>query len=119
MKKEIIIDATNKKLGRLASEVAKTLRGKTEADFLPNRTEFPHVTVKNVDAMSLSEKKLKETFFGSYSGYPGGRSVKSASSVAAHDKRDLLLRAVSGMLKNNRIKDPILKGLTLYHGDKE
>lgn len=119
MKKEIIIDATDKKLGRLASEVASSLRGKTDPDFLPNRTTFSRVIVKNVDAMSLSEKKLKETFFGSYSGYPGGLRQRSASSVAAKDKRELLKRAVSGMLKNNRIKTPILKGLILYHGDKE
>ncbi len=119
MKKEIIIDAKDKKLGRLASQVASALRGKTDPDFLPSRTEFPRVIVTNVDAMNLSEKKLKETFFSRYSGYPGGLHKKSASTVAAKDKRELLRRAVSGMLKNNRIKDPILKGLMLYHGDKE
>src|SRR3989344_8936729 len=105
MKKEIIIDATDKKLGRLASEVASSLRGKTDPDYLPNRTTFSRVTVKNVDAMSLSEKKLKETIFTRYSGYPGGLHKKTAHAVASKDKRDLLYRAVSGMLKSNRIKD--------------
>ncbi len=119
MKKEIIIDATDKKLGRLASQVASALRGKTDPDFMPNRTEFSRVIVKNVDAMSTSEKKLKETIFGRYSGYPGGRHEKTAFTVAEKDKRELLHRAVSGMLKQNRIKAPMLKGLILYHGDKE
>jgi large subunit ribosomal protein L13 len=117
MKKEITIDAKNKKLGRLASEVAKTLRGKTEADFLPNRTTFPMVTVKNVDEIEFNEAKMKNTFFQRYSGYPGGRKVFSAWDVAQKDKRDVLKHAVWGMLHKNRLKKEIIKNLILLHGN--
>lgn len=117
MKSEIIIDAKGKKLGRLASEVAKALRGKTEADFLPNRTTFPKVTVKNADLIEFSENKLKKTFFQTYSGYPGGRKVFSAWEVAKKDKREVLKHAIHGMIHKNRLKKEMLKNLTLKHGE--
>jgi len=117
MKAEIIIDAKDQKLGRLASRVAKALRGKTEADYLPNRTTFPKVTVKNVDLIEFSENKLKKTFFQTYSGYPGGRKVFSAWEVAQKDKREVLKHAVYGMIHKNRLKKDILKNLILKHGE--
>lgn len=117
MKKEIIIDAKNKKLGRIASQIALALRGKTNVGFLPHVTVLPKVIVKNADAIDFSEKKLKEKKFGRYSGYPGGRRTKSALEVAQKDKRDVLKRAVSGMLPRNRLKKMMIKNLTLYHGE--
>ena len=116
MKSEIIIDAKGKKMGRVASQIAKSLRGKTDADFLPNRTTFPKVTVKNVDGISFSENKLKKTFFQRYSGYPGGRKVLSAWEIAQKDKREVLRHAIWGMLHKNRLKKEIIKNLTMYHG---
>ena len=117
MKKEIIIDAKNKKLGRIASEIAKALRGKTEADFLPERTAMPKVIVKNADEISFSEKKLKESFHARYSGYPGGRKETSAFLVAEKDKREVLKHAVVGMLPRNRLKKTMIKNLIIYHGE--
>lgn len=119
MKKEITIDAKDGKLGRLASKIATALRGKTDADFLPHKVEFPQVYVTNVDDMDLSESKLKKTFSVRYSGYPGGLKETSAFLIAQKDKRDLLKLAVWGMLKNNRLKKRMLKNLTLFHGNKE
>lgn len=116
MVKEIIIDAENKKVGRLASEIAKALRGKTSAGFLPYSLDLPKVTVKNTDGMAFSEKKLKEKEYWTYSGYPGGRKVKSAWEVAQKDKREVLRRAVWGMLRKNRLKKIMIKNLILLHG---
>ena len=117
MKKEIVIDAKNKKLGRVASEIAKALRGKTEADFLPNRTTTPKVIVKNADVINFSEKKLKGAFHARYSGYPGGRKVTSAFLVARKDKREVLRHAILGMLPRNRLKKNMVKNLIIYHGE--
>lgn len=117
MAKEIIIDAKNKKLGRLASEVAKALRGKTDAGFLPHSLDLPKVMVKNADEVAFSEKKLKEKEYWTYSGYPGGRKVKTAWEVAQKDKREVLRRAVSGMLAKNRLKKIMIKNLILLHGE--
>ena len=117
--KDISFDAAGKKLGRLASEIALALRGKTSADFLPNRTVFPRITVKNVDAISYrSEQKTKKTEFARYSGYPSGRRVFTAHDVLKKDQRELLRRAVWGMLPKNRLRAKMIKNLTLYHADK-
>ncbi|OGF64454.1 50S ribosomal protein L13 [Candidatus Giovannonibacteria bacterium RIFCSPHIGHO2_01_FULL_45_24] len=117
MAKEIIIDAKNKKLGRIASETAKALRGKTSVGFLPHSLDLPKVIVKNADSIAFSEKKLKDREFWTYSGYPGGRKVKSAWEVAQTNKRDVLRRAVSGMLRKNRLKKLMIKNLIIYHGE--
>jgi len=114
---EIIIDAKNKKMGRLASEAAKALRGKTSAAFLPNSQNLPKVIVKNADEIDFSEKKLKESFFARYSGYPGGRRVKSAFVVAQKDKREVLKKAILGMLPKNKLRKIMIKNLILKHGE--
>jgi large subunit ribosomal protein L13 len=118
MKKEIIIDAKGQKLGRVASRVAFALRGKTDPDFLPHRVAFPKVYVKNIDELDLSTKKLKETFFIRFSGYPSGDKHVRAYDIAQRDKRELFRRAVLGMLHRNRLRDQMIKNLILYHGDK-
>lgn len=114
---EIIIDAKNKKMGRLASEAAYALRGKTSASFSPNSQNLPKVVVKNADDVDVSEKKLKESFFARYSGYPGGRSVKSAFLVAQKDKREVLKKAILGMLPKNKLRKIMIKNLILRHGE--
>ena len=119
MKSEIIIDAKDKKIGRLASEIAKTLRGKTEADFAPNSTTLPRVLVKNVDKIVFSENKLKNTFFQRYSGYPGGRKILSAFEMAQKDMREVLKHAVLGMIHRNTLKKRMIKNLVMYHGENK
>lgn len=117
--KEIVIDAKDKKLGRIASEVALALRGKTSVDFLPNRISFPKVFIKNVDELDLSENKLKKTFFVRYSGYPGGQKIRSAHDVFQKSKSDLLKKAIYGMIRRNRLKSKMIKNLILYHGEQK
>lgn len=117
--RQIIIDAKGKKMGRVASEVALALRGKLSVDFLPNNVELPKVLVKNVGELDLSREKLKKTFFVRYSGYPGGKKIISAHDVAQKNKKELLKKAISGMIRRNRLKSKMIKNLTLYDGDKE
>ncbi len=119
MKKEIIIDAKGQKLGRVASQIAFSLRGKTEADFQPNRKEFPMVIVKNVDSIDFSQKKLKAEFFKTYSGYPGGLKERRTKEIAARDPREVLKHAIRGMIKRNRLKDHMIKNIHLYHGNEK
>ena len=117
MEKQIIIDATKQKLGRIASEIAKTLRGKTTPDFLPNRTTFPHIVVTNADLLDVSLARLSKTMFSRYSGYPGGKKDFSALSVAQESMPELLRRAVWGMLPKNKLRSQMIKNLVIYHGD--
>ncbi|MEK9175733.1 MAG: 50S ribosomal protein L13 [Patescibacteria group bacterium] len=117
MIKEIIIDAQKQKLGRIASEVAKSLRGKTTPDFLPNRTTFPKIIVKNVDKINMNVRRLKKNNFSSYSGYPGGRKTRPMFDIAKKDIRELLRRAVWGMLPKNKLRSVMIKNLIIYHGN--
>ena len=117
MIKEIIIDAKKQKLGRVASEVAKSLRGKTTPDFLPNRITFPKIIVKNTDAIDINVRRLKKTTFSTYSGYPGGRKAHSMMDLAEKDMTELLKHAVWGMLPKNKLRSVMIKNLILYHGD--
>src|SRR3989338_9174408 len=113
MATEIIIDAQKQKLGRVASEAAKSLRGKTTADFAPNSTIFPKVIVKNVDAIDINVRRLKQETFSRYSGYPGGRRETSMHDVAKEDMTELVRRAVWGMLPKNRQRSKMIKSLIL------
>ena len=117
MKQEIIINAAGKKPGRIASQIALALRGKKSADFLPHSKNLPKVSVKNIDEIDFSEKKLKAKKFKKYSGYPGGLKRRSAWTLAVSDKREVLRHAINGMLPKNKLRKIMLKNLTLRHGE--
>lgn len=115
----ITIDAAGKKLGRLASQVAYALRGKTSPSYTPNSMDLPKVVVKNADHISFSEKRLNESEFKRFSGYPSGLKLTKASDAAAKDKREILRHAISGMIHRNKLKSRMIKNLTIYHGDEK
>lgn len=108
------IDASGKKLGRVASEVAVLLMGKNLADF--NRNEIPNVKVNIVNSSKaeISEKKKNEKIYNSYSGYPGGlkqRTMKNVIGRAGFSK--LFEDAVYGMLPCNKLRDKMMKNLII------
>lgn len=118
MAKEITISAKGKSLGRLAAMIAQLLRGKGTADFVPHAPSIPRVVVTNIDALSISEKKLHTKVHWRYSGYPSGRHEVLWRDVAQKDKGLLLRRAVLGMLPKNRLRPRMLKSLTIEHGNR-
>ncbi len=112
MTKQIKIDASGQKLGRLASRIAKTLMGKDRPDYAPNKVVDVEVLVENVDKLDINDKKLDNETHERYSGYPGGRKVFSWREVAEKKGYFELLRvAVKGMLPNNKLKDKRMKRL--------
>lgn len=107
-------DATDRKLGRLASEVATKLMGKDDVNFTRHKVADVDVTVKNASRMNISDDKLDTKEYDRHSGYPGGRKVETAREVV--EKKgysELIRRAVRGMLPNNKLKDPTMKNLTI------
>ena len=116
MNKEIIIDASHKKIGRLATEIAQLLRGKTTADFLPHRTTFPHVVVKNTNQLMVTPSRLRGLRYSNYSGYPSGRKETSGTTIAKKDMRELVRRVVWGMLPKNKLGREMLRRLRVYAG---
>lgn len=114
MKTEYTIDATGKKLGRVAAEAAALLMGKTNPDFRRNTIPDVAVTIVHVSKLDVSEKKRKETEYVRYSGYPGGLKTETMEAVIAKKGyTEIMRKAVYGMLPSNRLRARMLKNLTI------
>jgi large subunit ribosomal protein L13 len=108
------IDATDKQLGRLASEVAALLIGKNKADFARNVLSGNTVTVNNAGKLRVSPKKMDEKFYKRYSGYPGGlKELSMAHVVEKKGYKEILNIAVKGMLPKNKLTNGMMKALTI------
>ncbi len=108
------IDATEKTLGRLSSEVAALLIGKNKLDFARNVLSGNTVTVINAGKLKVSPKKLQEKFYSRYSGYPGGlKELSMAHVVEKKGYSEAITIAVKGMLPDNKLKKGMMKALTV------
>jgi large subunit ribosomal protein L13 len=111
-----VVDAENKVLGRLASELAKILRGKHKPQFTPHVDTGDYVIVVNAEKVSLTGNKLKDKVYYSHSGYPGGIKSVTAEDLKAKKPEDLIRFAVKGMLPKNRLGRKLFKKLKVYAG---
>jgi large subunit ribosomal protein L13 len=103
------IDATNEKLGRLATKVAKLLLGKDQTDFVKNSIVGCKVKVINASKMSIEDKKMATKTHAMYSGYPGGLKHETlVQTVAKKGYGEILKKAVSGMLPKNKLRTKFL-----------
>ncbi len=111
---EHIIDATNKPLGRLASEIAMKLRGKDRPDFLPYVTPINKVVIVNSNNVKFTGQKSNQKIYTRHSGYPGG--LKSITLGKLKDKKgvsEIITKAVYGMLPANKLRPIMMKNLTI------
>jgi large subunit ribosomal protein L13 len=109
---EYTIDATNKSLGRLASEAATKLMGKNTTTFVRNAVPNTRVTITNASKMKVDPKKLDQKIYKTYSGYPGGlKEKKMAHVVSTKGYTEVVTTAVKGMLPDNKLKKEMLKHL--------
>ncbi|HTH93253.1 MAG TPA: 50S ribosomal protein L13 [Candidatus Paceibacterota bacterium] len=108
------VDATNKSLGRLASEVSALLIGKNKTDFSRNVLSGNTVTVINAGKLKVSPKKMLEKTYNRYSGYPGGlKQLSLAHVVEKKGHKEAISIAVKGMLPDNKLKKGMMKALTI------
>jgi len=112
------IDATNKILGRLAVEVANLLRGKGKADFVPYLDKGDQVIVTNTDRIKVTGQKMKKKIYYHHSGYPGGIKEINLERLMEKDSRQVIKKAVYGMLPKNKLRNKMIKKLTLYKGEE-
>jgi len=113
-----VIDASDKVLGRLATEVAKLLMGKHKPMFCRNLDVGDFVVVLNAEKVRVSGDKARQKVYYRHSGYPGGlKSVTFEKLMQTHPTRAVEY-AVKGMLPHNRLGDSIIKKLKVYVGDK-
>ena len=113
-----VIDAGGKILGRLATEVVETLRGKDKAFYTPHADSGDYVVVINADKIKLTGNKMTDKVYLSYSGWMGGQKSRSPQDIIEKHPTALLERAVKGMLPNNRLSRQIIKKLKVYTGSK-
>jgi len=107
------IDATNRRLGKLATEVAVVLMGKNQPDFAKNIVAPVTVKVVNLSKLDIPEKK-KEEIYQSYSGYPGGRKEETLEHLAKRlGHTEVFKRTVKNMLPKNKLQSKLLKNLEL------
>lgn len=108
------IDATDKKVGRIATEVAVLLMGKNRPDFEKNVVAPVKVTIVNASKLSIDLERAKEIDHERYSGYPGGfSSVTLAELVAKKGYGEALKLSIYGMLPGNKLRPLMMKNITI------
>lgn len=114
MRREIhTIDASNRVLGRLATEIAILLRGKHKPDFVPYKDIGDFVVVKNPDKIKLTGRKMEQKKYYHHTGYLGGLKETPLKKVFEKDPGEVLRRAVFGMLPKNKLRKQQIKRLKI------
>lgn len=115
-KKWYIIDASNKPLGRVATEVAKLLRGKHKPTFTTHLDCGDNVIVLNSDKIILTGNKLNQKIYRHHSGYVGGMKETKYSDLMANNSDKALMLAIKGMLPKNSLGRTMLTNVRIYKG---
>jgi len=116
-RKWYIVDAKDQVLGRLASEIAKVIRGKNKPTFTPNFDTGDFVVVINASQVKVTGKRELLKTYSHHSGYPGGLKTKSFEELMAKKPEYVIESAVKGMLPKNRLGNKIIKKLKVYAGE--
>ena len=111
-----VVDAEGQTLGRLATRIADTLRGKDKPQYTPHVDTGDFVVVVNAEKITVTGKKLDEKFYYRHSGYPGGLKRRSLRDELERRPTEVLRKAVKGMLPRNRLARQQLGKLKIYAG---
>lgn len=112
----MIVDAEGQPLGRLASLIAQTLRGKHKTSYTSHVDCGDYVIVINADKVRLTGGKMKQKVYVRHSGYPGGQKTKTAAQILAENPIRLVEIAVKGMLPKTKLGRAMYKKLFVYAG---
>ena len=111
-----VVDAEGMTLGRMATEVARVLRGKHKPTFAPHMDMGDHVIVVNADKIVLTSGKADRKMVHRHSGYPGGLTTTAVGHIIATNSRRAVETAVKGMLPHNKLGRAQLRKLKVYGG---
>jgi large subunit ribosomal protein L13 len=111
-----LVDAEGKTLGRLATVIAETLRGKRKPQYTPHVDTGDFVVVVNAEKIAVTGKKLDDKMYYRHSGYPGGLRSRPLREELARRPTEVLRKAVKGMLPRNRLGRAQLRKLKIYAG---
>ena len=111
-----VVDADGATLGRLASQIAETLRGKRKPEYTPHVDTGDFVVVVNAEKIAVTGKKLDEKLYYRHSGYPGGLRSRPLREELNRRPTEVLRKAVKGMLPRNRLGRAQIRKLKVYAG---
>src|SRR3982750_4703609 len=112
----LVVDATGQTLGRLATQIADTLRGKRKPGYTPHVDVGDFVIVGNAERISVSGNKRAEKRYYRHSGYPGGLRSRTLEEMLERRPEEVIRLAVKGMLPRNRLGRAQLRKLKVYAG---
>ena len=111
-----VIDAEGQTLGRLASEIARLLRGKNKAQYTPHVDSGDFVVVVNAEKVVVTGRKAEQKVYRRHTGYPGGLKETSYEQMLARKPTEILRKAVHGMMPRTRLARKQFKKLKIYAG---
>ncbi len=117
-KEWVLVDAGDQILGRLASKVAKLLRGKHKPNFTPHVDCGDNVIIINAEKINLSGNKWDQKEYVRHTGYPGGQRFTSARQLMAKKPTAMVEKAIKGMLPKNRLGSELFRNLWVYEGSE-
>ncbi len=112
----VVIDAAGENLGRLASRIAQTLKGKHKPIYSPHLDVGDYVIVVNAEKIRVTGKKLDEKLYYRHSGYPGGLKSETLRAMLSKHPTRVVQHAVKGMLPHNALGKAMLSKLKVYAG---
>ena len=115
-RKWYVVDATDQRLGRLASEIAKVLRGKNKPSYTPFMDVGDFVIIINADKVSVTGKKRTQKLYRRHSGRPGGMKIETFAKLQARIPERIIEQAIKGMLPKNTLGRQLFTKLNVYAG---
>ncbi|HEU0023977.1 MAG TPA: 50S ribosomal protein L13 [Thermoleophilaceae bacterium] len=112
----LVVDASGKTLGRLATQIADALRGKRKPDYTPHLDVGDFVIVVNAERISVTGRKREQKLYYRHSGYPGGLRSRTLGEMLERRPEEVVRRAVKGMLPRTRLGRAQLRKLKVYAG---
>jgi large subunit ribosomal protein L13 len=116
-RKWYVVDARDQVLGRLATQIARMIRGKNKAIFTPNSDTGDYVVVINAELVKMTGKREELKNYFHHSGYPGGLKTRKYSEVRSKKPEFIIETAVRGMLPKTRLGKKLIKKLKVYSGE--
>jgi len=111
-----VVDAEGKTLGRLATEIARVLRGKNKPQYTPHVDVGDFVVVVNAEKVVVTGRKAEQKLYRRHSGYPGGLKTTTYEQMLERKPTEILRRAVRGMMPKTRLARQQLRKLKIYAG---
>ena len=116
-KKWLLLDASNKTLGRLSAKISSILMGKNKAQYTPHNDLGDYIVVINAEKVKVTGNKDIQKKYYRHSGYPGGLKSSSFSEIIEKNPEEIILKAVKGMLPKNKLSNSMISKLKVYKGE--